>query len=358
MKMNPVRRFLLLVLTAAMILSAVPAGAEEDPLSLWTDDSLVKAELMAYMADITLEGGENWIPPEKRIAVFDFDGTLFCETDPNYFDYMLLVYRVLEDPDYKEKASEFERATALKIVDQNEHGTSYAELPVEHGQAVASAFAGMTLEEFYDYIGAFKEQPMPSYDGMTRGGGFYLPMLQVVDYLEANGFTVYVVSGTDRFIVRGLVEDSILHIPRQQIIGSDEAVVASGQGKTDGLDYVFSQGEKVVLGGDFLIKNLKMNKVSVIMQEIGRQPVLAFGNSTGDSSMLNFAISENPFRSLSFMLCCDDLERENGTLAKADKARALCEQNGWVPVSMRDDWTTIYGPGVTYLGASSSEEAA
>ncbi len=154
------------------------------------------------------------------------------------------------------------------------------------------------------------------------------------------------------------MEDSILHIPRQQIIGSDEAVAASGQGKTDGLDYVFSQGEKVVLGGDFLIKNLKMNKVSVIMQEIGRQPVLAFGNSTGDSSMLNFAISENPFRSLSFMLCCDDLERENGTLAKADKARALCEQNGWVPVSMRDDWTTIYGPGVTYLGASSSEEAA
>ncbi len=351
MKINPVRHLLLLVLTAAMIAGVLPAGAEEDPLSLWTDDSPVKAELTAYMADITTEGGENWVPPEKRIAVFDFDGTLFCETDPNYFDYMLLVYRVLEDPDYKEKASEFERTTALKIVEQNEKGTSFPELPVEHGQAVASAFAGMTLEEFYDYIEAFKEQPMPSYDGMTRGGGFYLPMLQVVDYLEANGFTVYVVSGTDRFIVRGLLRNSPLgKIPPRHIIGSDETVVASKQGDEDSLNYMFMKDDVVVLGGEFLRKNLKMNKVGVIVQEIGEKPVLSFGNSSGDNSMAEYVVTDNPYASMAFMLCCDDLERENGSMKKADQMYGYCEAYGWMPVSMKDDWKTIYGDGVTYRG--------
>ncbi|MBQ7720092.1 MAG: hypothetical protein IJT56_05850, partial [Clostridia bacterium] len=70
--------------------------------------------------------------------MFDFDGTLFCETDPNYFDYCLLKYRVLDDPDYKDKASDFEREVALKIKDQNENGTSYSGLEVDHGKAVAS----------------------------------------------------------------------------------------------------------------------------------------------------------------------------------------------------------------------------
>ena len=119
------------------------------------------------------------------------------------------------------------------------------------------------------------------------------------------------------------------------------------QGDTDGLDYVFDDDDVLVLGGEFIIKNLKMNKVTVIMQEIGQQPVLSFGNSTGDSSMAEYATSNNPYRSLAFMLCCDDLVRENGNQAKADKMYSLCEQYGWTPISMRDDWTTIYGEGVT-----------
>ena len=90
-----------------------------------------------------------------------------------------------------------------------------------------------------------------------------------------------------------------------------------------------------------------MNKVSAIVREIGARPVLAFGNSTGDSSMAAYATRGNPRRALAFMLCCDDVERENGNPEKAAKMRALCEANGWVPVSMRDDWKTIYGDGVT-----------
>ena len=324
-----------------------PESEEQDMLSLWAEDSLIKEEMYSYMRYITDEESEGYIPPVDRIAVFDFDGTLFCETDPNYFDYMLLVHRVLEDEDYKDKASDFERETALKIVEQNETGASFEGLEVDHGKSIASSFAGMTIEEFEDYIQEFKKTPMPSYEGMNRGGGFYLPMLQVVEFLQANDFTVYIISGTDRFIVRGIVKDSPLNIPPRQIIGSDETVIASKQGDTDGLAYVFADDDVPILGGDFIIKNLKMNKVSVIVQEIGQKPVLSFGNSSGDASMTEYVITTNKYPSHAFMLCCDDTERENGNTEKAGKMYTLCESFGWMPVSMKDDWKTIYGDGVT-----------
>ena len=86
-----------------------------------------------------------------------------------------------------------------------------------------------------------------------------------------------------------------------------------------------------------------MNKVSVIVREIGVQPVLAFGNTMSDASMLNYTINGNPYRALGFMLLCDDLEREYGNLKKADQMRRGCKKYGWIPVSMHDDWKTIYG---------------
>ncbi|MBR4711686.1 MAG: haloacid dehalogenase-like hydrolase [Clostridia bacterium] len=339
--------FLATLLLMTAVLCGASALAEEDPLSMWTADSPVKEMLINYVEAVTLEGGEDYIPPVDRVAVFDFDGTLFCETDPNYFDYTLLVHRVLEDPDYVDRASEFEREVAGKIVEQNKTGASFEGLEVDHGKAIASSFAGMTLEEFDAYIQEFKKLPMPSYDGMNRGDGWYRPMLQVVDYLLDNDFIVYVISGTDRFIVRGIVRNSPLQLPMRNVIGSDETVVASKQGDTDGLNYVFVEDDVLILGGEFVVKNLKMNKVTVIIKEIGQQPVLSFGNSTGDASMAEYVTSNNPYASLAFMLCCDDLERENGNKSKADKMYGLCENFGWIPVSMRDDWTTIYGDGVT-----------
>ena len=316
-------------------------------LPSWTDDAETKNALISYMLEITDPSEDAFIPIEDRIAVFDFDGTLFCETDPNYFDYCLLKYRVLDDPDYKDKASDFEREVAMKIKDQNENGTSYSGLEVDHGKAVASAFAGMTLDEFNSYIQEFKKQDMPSYDGMKRGDGFYKPMLEIVEYLKNNDFTVYVISGTDRLIVRGIFYDNVLDIPNSRIIGSDEIIVSNNQNGADGLKYTFADGDELILGGEFIIKNLQMNKVSVIMQEIGQQPVLAFGNSNGDSSMLEYTFTNNKYSSLAFMLCCDDLERENGNMSKADKMYALCDELGWIPVSMKNDWKTIYGDGVT-----------
>ena len=323
---------------------AAAAGAA---LSSWNEDAPARAALVEYVEAVTDPASPDFIPPEGRVAVFDLDGTLFCETDPNYFDYTLLVHRVAEDPDYRDRASEAERETVRKILEMNATGIAAKGLETDHGRAVASAFAGFTLDEFDRYVQAFKKLPMPSYDGMARGEGWYRPMLEVADYLAASGFQVWVVSGTDRFIVRGIVSGSPLAVPPERLIGSDEAVAATGQDGADGLGYQLREGDEVVLAGRFVVKNLKMNKVAAIVREIGRRPVLAFGNSTGDSSMAAWTTRGNPARSLAFMLCCDDTVRENGNPAKAERMRALCAENGWIPVSMKDDWKTIYGDGVS-----------
>lgn len=319
---------------------------EVDALSLWTSEAEAKKALVSYVENVTDENSPDYIPVEDRIAVFDMDGTILCETDPYYFDHCLLVYRVLEDPNYKDKASAFEKDVATRLQAKFDGDSSIEVSMIEHGQAVAMAFAGMTIDEFEAYVEDFKNQPAPGYNNMTRGEAFYKPMIQVIDYLQANDFTVYIVSGTDRLIVRGLIKGSV-DIPRNQLIGSDELLVATGQGDVDGMEYTFTDQDKLVTGGQFIIKTLDMNKVTAIMTEIGIQPVLSFGNSTGDSAMAEFTTTNNKYKSLAFMLCCDDLVRENGNTAKADKMRDLCKEFGWIPISMRDDWTTIYGDDVT-----------
>ncbi|MCR4777107.1 MAG: haloacid dehalogenase-like hydrolase [Saccharofermentans sp.] len=337
---------ILKVLFSSKTQSQSVSGVKVNALDLWNDSADSKAALITYVESVTKEESPDFIPVENRVAVFDMDGTFLNETDPYYYDFCLLKYRVLDDPLYKDRASYFERSVAMDIKAYMEGDKSKEVSMTDHGKAVAMAFAGMTIDEFEDYIAEFKKQPMPGYNNMTRGDGFYKPMLQVIDYLQANGFKVYVVSGTDRFIVRGILKDSV-NIPRNQIIGSDETLVATNQGSTDGLDYTFTDKDKVVLGGNFIIKNLKMNKVSSIVQEIGIQPVLSFGNSTGDSAMAEYTTTNNKYKSLAFMLCCDDLVRENGNEEKADQMEQLCRQYGWIPVSMKNDWKTIYGENVT-----------
>ena len=347
---------LALVLSLFVVVSCATTSGEkkvsgEEALSLWTADAPARKALISYVEAVTDPSNPDYIPAEYRIAVFDFDGTLFCETDPNYFDFMMLVHRVLEDPDYKDRASDYEKEVASMIVAQNETGSLSSDVVVPHGKAVASSFKGFTLEEFRNYVLEFKKTPMPSYIGMNRGDGFYLPMVQVVNYLVDNDFIVYVLSGTDRLIVRGLFENSPLsYLPNAQIIGSDMSLVATHQGDTDGLEYTFASDDQVILGGEFLLKDLKMNKVSNMVRHIGLQPVLAFGNTSSDFAMAEYTITNNKYRSLGFMLCCDDLERENGNLEKAQKMVDNCNQFGWIAISMKNDWTTIYGDDVTYIG--------
>ena len=123
----------------------------------------------------------------------------------------------------------------------------------------------------------------------------------------------------------------------------DVQLAATGQGDTDGLNYVFSAGDDIVRTDKLLIKNLKTNKVLQIAQEIGRKPVLSFGNSSGDVSM-------HEYKSAAFMLVADDEERDYGNSAKGEELKTKWEESGFNVISMKNDFLTIYGENVKKTG--------
>ena len=306
-----------------------------DALSLWSDGTASKRAIEEYVAAVTDESSPDFIPPERRIAVFDLDGTLFCETNPTYFDWQLFERRVLEDPTCQ--ASEKLRTAARA---SREKGV-YPPLGNDRERMTAEAYRGVSIDELKAIIRRFAEEPEPRHPGMKRGELFYLPMVQLVEHLVSKGFAVYVVSGSERFIVRALVCGR-LPVPPWRVIGSDYTIVSKTQNGEDGLFYVFGKQDVPILDGTQIVKNLQMNKVSALIREIGVKPVLSFGNSGTDASMANYVIGGNEYRAAAFMVMCDDMKRENGSAKKADDMKRRCAENGWIPISMRDDWKTIY----------------
>ena len=339
---------LLIFLVTIVVLYACGVGWKkkggyfEDEITLWNENSPIQTKLFPYIRDIKNENSKDFIPVEDRIAVFDLDGTLFCETNPIYFDWYMFAFRVLNDSTYN--ASEEDKQLGREIRAANIHDLP-PDIEERHSRRNPAVFANMTMPEYADYIKKFLDKDSPGYDNLKRKDAFYKPMLEVVSYLQKNDFTVYIVSGTDRFEVRNIVEGKI-NIPESQIIGSISTIKASGQGDKDGLHYQFQKDDKVILGGGFVIKNVKMNKVNTITTEIGKKPVLSFGNSSGDKSMATFVTSDNKYRALAFQLCCDDEERENGNITKAEIMKNLCKENNWEAISMKNDWKTIYGDNV------------
>ncbi|MBR0459498.1 MAG: haloacid dehalogenase-like hydrolase [Victivallales bacterium] len=332
-------KFCLRLSTTVLLLGFVfLTGCVSKPLSSWNDSAPAKTALLGYMKSVTNKGSADYIPVEKRIAVFDFDGTLFLETDPTYFDWLLFEHRVLEDANFTPTEAQRTAANAARE-------GHFPKLDNNRERMVSEAYRGLTLEAFDAFIRQFMEKEQPGFTNLKRGDAYYKPMVEVVEYLVKNKFTVYVISGTDRLTVRPLTEK--LHLPPRQVIGSDSTILASNQGDKDGLDYTFSKGDVLVLGGQNLVKDLQMNKTSAIAREIGEQPVLAFGNALSDASMLNYAILGNKYKALAFMLLCDDTQREYGNSEKAEKILRASQENNWIPVSMRDDWKTIYGEHVT-----------
>ena len=205
---------------------------------------------------------------------------------------------------------------------------------------------GMTIEKYIDVVNAFKKTKAEGFNGMTRGEAFYLPMLEVVEYLLKNEFIVYICSGTNRFTVRALI-DGVIDIPPRQVIGTDFTIVASGQGDEMDMHYNYVEEDELLMGDTVITKNVKMSKVAQLEQELGQKPVLVFGNSTGDVPMAVYAQEENPYLTQVFFLLCDDTQREQGNKSKAQKIADICAEKDWETISMANDWTTIYGENVT-----------
>ena len=309
----------------------------------WNECDALTA-LREYVEDVTNKKSPNYISPEDRIATFDMDGTFVGELYPTYFEYNLLEYRVLDDASYRDNAPEDVRETAQNIRDFVRNGTALPpHFDMIHARAAAKAYAGMTIAQFDAYVKAYAAFPANGFTGMTYGQSFYKPMLEVFDYLKDNGFTCYVVSGSDRFICRALVES--IGISPNRVIGMDVRLVSSSQGEEAGVNYTMGREEDIVRTDELIIKNLKTNKVLQISQEIGKVPVLSFGNSSGDCAMHNYCLSSK-HRSAAFMLIADDDVRDH---ANRDKALSLAQAwrtYGYHVISMRDDFKTIYGTDV------------
>ncbi len=335
----------------AIILAAVFTGCTKDnpetPKSYFTQWNSCEAltALQEYVKDVTDPSSRNYIEPADRIATFDMDGTFVGELYPTYFEYNLLEYRVLDDPAYKDKAPADVKETAQEIRDFVRLGTKLPDhFDMKHAQAAATAYAGMTLAEFDAYVKAYAAKPANGFTGMTYGQSFYKPMLEVFDYLEDNGFTYYVVSGSDRFICRALVES--IGIAPNRVIGMDVKLRSSEQGGEEGVNYTFGKEEDLIRTDQLIIKNLKTNKVLQITQEIGKVPVLSFGNSGGDSAMHNYCLSNTKHRTAAFMLIADDEARDHANREKALKLGEQWRAAGYYVISMRDDFRTIYGDNV------------
>ena len=313
----------------------------EEALPSWSSDSTPRDMLIAYVTAVTEEGGEDFIPVKDRIAVFDMDGTLTCETYYTYYDTMMFIEYCLVD--HPERVSDELKQVAASIKPGYVADENLA-------RNFAKAYAGMTVEELYDYAVGFGQKKTASFNNMRYIDNFYIPMVELVKYLYDNGFTIYVISGTERTTTRAIVANSPIrdYVTPNHVIGTAFEVKQPGhETEASNMNFKYENGDELVITGGFIQKNLNANKSIWIEREIGQRPVLAFGNSGSDTSMMNYTIdSRNPYPAQAYMLVADDDVREWGTQDWMAKSADYLAK-GYIPISMRNDFTQIYAEGIT-----------
>ena len=344
MKAKFLKRVVLL-LCPVMILSIVAgfafAEANEGPFAQWNADAPALNELIDYVEDVTNPDSPDFIPEKDRIAVFDLDGTLMCETDPFCFEYMVFADYALKHAD---AMPEDVLAVAQEIVDAAGNGKPDG-MSSRQAAAAAIAYKGMTMDELAQIVSDFKNSDAWGFTGMTRGEAWFRPMVELFEMLQENGFEAYIVTATERNIVREIIKGT-LDIPPSHVIGTEYGYVATNQGDVTDAGYTFQAEDQIVFDGNYYGENAKTSKVDAIVREIGQQPVLAFGNSSGDLAMEIYTISNNPYSRAAYMVVADDEEREYGNAESAAEKNSSYESMGIGVISMRDDFATIFGDGV------------
>ena len=335
----------LVILAAAVIAAGKRAKKADGEAALseyWAEDSAAAQDLRDYVELVTNPDDEaNFIPEEDRIAVFDMDGTLTCETYYTYYDTMMFIEFCLKD--HPERVSDELKEVAAAIQPGYVADETLA-------RNFAKAYAGMTMEEFFDYAVEFGQKHTASFNNMRYIDNFYLPMTEVVKYLYDNGFTIYVISGTERTTTRAIVANSPIadYVAPEHVIGTDFEVKQKGhETESSNMDFKYENGDELVLTGGFIQKNLNCNKTIYIEREIGQRPVLAFGNSGSDTSMMNYTIDDrNPYPARAYMVVADDTVREWDRQNWDEKSAEYIEK-GYVPISMAKDFLQIYADGIT-----------
>ena len=310
----------------------------------WNDEASAPDRIVTYVEAVTGEGSAYFIPEKNRIALFDLDGTVYCETFPVFADWIMFSSHVLEDdPD---NYSEEVRTIAERVAQAEKDRIITGDLGIAKIKAQAEAYKGVSIEDYASEARRFCDTEAQGFTGLLRGDAFYLPMLDIIDYLQDNGFTVCFCTGMNRIAARAIIEGKI-DVPPGQVIGTDFTLKSASQpADLEAAYYDYLPGEDLLMDGDIEIEGVMTNKVFLVAQEIGQKPVLSFGGSRDDFPMLRYSMTDNPFRSEAFIVLNDDSEREWGDPEQTADLKAAAQAEGWNTISMRDDWKTIYGPDV------------
>lgn len=311
----------------------------------WNDNSPTKKKIVDFVESAINPNSPGFIPPEDRIATFDMDGTFYCETAPLYFQEVMFFHRVLEDKSYNAPEDLVKLAKTIRPKVYNKEKLTKEESR-QYFEGLTKAYKGMTPEEYRAYVRNFMNTNETGLSNLKRGEAFYLPMVEVISYLANNGFDVYIDSACGVLTTRELV-DGLFPIRYDRILGSDFNFTSTNMGSDKPENHFYDRfNEKIVISGVPLTDNAKVRKIFSIYNQIGKKPVLAFGNSMGDSGMLEFTLQDNKYPSAAFYVLCDDVKRELGNLIRAASDKKFADSRGWNTISMRDEFKTIYGDNV------------
>jgi phosphoserine phosphatase len=302
-----------------------------------TDDQLASWRETATSQAIVefVESSARDVPPEERIAVFDNDGTLWCEKPmPIELGFILerLAAMAEHDADLRDRqpwkaAAERDYAWLGAVITKHYAGDDTDVKTLMAG--ILQAFAGMTVEEYAAAAAAYLDAAEhPTLGRKLRHCG-YSPMVELLRYLEANGFTTYICSGGNRDFMRPVTQD-LYGIPPERVIGSTNALRYADDERGGSVEYLAEPD----YFDDGPLKPVR------IWSRVGRRPLLAFGNSNGDVPMLAYAGGSR--QALRMLLLHDDDEREVAYTAGAEAALDRARKDGWTVVSMSDDWKTVF----------------
>ncbi|MEQ8848021.1 HAD family hydrolase [Botrimarina sp.] len=308
-----------------------PAAAAEDPLPSW-NDTPAKQAIVDFVQRVTDRSGDHFVPPAERIATFDNDGTLWAE-QPAYFQLLFAFDRVRamagDHPEWRHEEP-------FKSVLAGDYRSAAASGKEGLVKVLAASHTGMTADDFRSAAKEWLATSEHPTLGRRYADCLYQPQLELLEYLRANGFKTFIVSGGGIDFLRAFAEEAY-GIPPEQVVGT--SIDAT---------YEFRDGVPVIVKQPSgLFVDDKAGKPVGIYQHIGRRPILAVGNSDGDFQMLEYTTTrEGP--SLGVLVHHTDAEREfaydrDSHVGKLDRGLDEAPQRGWVVVDMAKDWSTVFG---------------
>ncbi len=278
----------------------------------------------------------NGVPVEERVAVFDNDGTLWCEKPmPIQLDFILRRLVAVA-----EAQSELRERQPWKAAYECDYGW-FGKLMADHyagddtnvrtlAAGILAAYEGISVEDFEAQSDAF----LRSVQHPTLGRGYletaYVPMVELLGYLEANGFSNSIASGGGRDFMRPISQE-VYGIPRERVIGGSST-----------LNYTSDErGGTITHKAEADYLDDGPQKPIRIWSRIGRRPLIAVGNSNGDIPMLEFTQHQDkPF--LRMLVLHDDPDREFDYTSGAEQALEKADASAWTVASIRNDWATVF----------------